>query len=346
MRTRVRKALCGVAAAALVMAVTAACAAGTEKAPSTPSPVDTTTQQETPIGMPNPASVYCIEQGGKLETRSDADGNQSGLCIFPDGTKRNQWDFWRANHPEGDEPAVEPEGPVGLANPASVYCIERGGTLEMREAAAGTSGYCVFPDGTEKEEWEYWPVDEASVIDPDAPVGLANPASVYCLERGGELEMREEAAGTSGYCRFPDGTEKEEWEYWRENHPSQAAAGSIADYASPTEAPSGTPQIVRQVSAEESEEIARRFVLNSATYRFDGIDGSLELVSTIVASHPGRTVFTLVFTSANAGYGDRTGAVVEEVETPHKAEITLVGDRVTSAVLDGEWDMMAQEMVQ
>jgi len=46
--------------------------------------------------------------------------------------------------------------------------------------------------------------------------GLANPASVYCEENGGELEIREdEAGGQIGYCIFPDGSECEEWEYYR-----------------------------------------------------------------------------------------------------------------------------------
>jgi putative hemolysin len=45
---------------------------------------------------------------------------------------------------------------AGLANPASVYCLEQGGTLEMRTDDAGTSGYCIFEDGSECEEWAYF----------------------------------------------------------------------------------------------------------------------------------------------------------------------------------------------
>jgi putative hemolysin len=32
--------------------------------------------------MPNPASVYCTQQGNKLEIRTAADGSQNGICIF------------------------------------------------------------------------------------------------------------------------------------------------------------------------------------------------------------------------------------------------------------------------
>ena len=44
-----------------------------------------------------------------------------------------------------------------LANPASVYCEEQGGTLEIRtDAEGGQAGYCLFDDGSECEEWAYY----------------------------------------------------------------------------------------------------------------------------------------------------------------------------------------------
>jgi putative hemolysin len=49
---------------------------------------------------------------------------------------------------------------------------------------------------------------------PLAP-GLPNPASVHCIEQGYELEMRTDDKGTSGYCLFPDGSECEEWAFFR-----------------------------------------------------------------------------------------------------------------------------------
>jgi len=48
-------------------------------------------------------------------------------------------------------------GSPGLANPASVYCTEQGGTLEIRsDTEAGQVGYCLFADGSECEEWAYY----------------------------------------------------------------------------------------------------------------------------------------------------------------------------------------------
>ena len=45
---------------------------------------------------------------------------------------------------------------AGLANPAAVYCLEQGGTLEMRTDEAGTSGFCIFDDGSECAQWAYF----------------------------------------------------------------------------------------------------------------------------------------------------------------------------------------------
>jgi putative hemolysin len=45
--------------------------------------------------MANPASVYCEEQGYKLEIVTADDGSQSGLCIFPDGSSCDEWAYYR-----------------------------------------------------------------------------------------------------------------------------------------------------------------------------------------------------------------------------------------------------------
>ncbi len=53
----------------------------------------------------------------------------------------------------------EENGPAGMANPASVYCIEQGGTPEIREdprPSGGQYGVCVLPNGTECDEWAYY----------------------------------------------------------------------------------------------------------------------------------------------------------------------------------------------
>jgi putative hemolysin len=45
--------------------------------------------------MPNPASVYCQEQGYQVEIRTAEDGSQAGYCIFPDGGECDEWAYYR-----------------------------------------------------------------------------------------------------------------------------------------------------------------------------------------------------------------------------------------------------------
>ncbi len=47
-------------------------------------------------------------------------------------------------------------GNAGMANPASVYCVDQGGKLEIREGEGGQLGVCIMPDGTECDEWEFF----------------------------------------------------------------------------------------------------------------------------------------------------------------------------------------------
>jgi uncharacterized protein len=62
------------------------------------APVSTELPQ---ASIPNPASVYCGQQGYKSEIRTAADGSQSGVCIFPDGSECDEW----AYYPESALPA-------------------------------------------------------------------------------------------------------------------------------------------------------------------------------------------------------------------------------------------------
>ena len=68
--------------------------------------------------------------------------------------------FWHFNKEiimADNEDKTKEENDVGLANPASVYCLEQDGTLEVREDEAGNQyGVCIFSDGSECEEWTYY----------------------------------------------------------------------------------------------------------------------------------------------------------------------------------------------
>lgn len=46
-------------------------------------------------GLANPASVYCVDQGGKLEIKTDEQGGQYGVCVFADGSECEEWAYYR-----------------------------------------------------------------------------------------------------------------------------------------------------------------------------------------------------------------------------------------------------------
>ena len=74
----------------------------TPQSQPTPDSVPTDIPQ---ANMPNPASVYCEQQGYHVEIRTAADGSQAGYCIFPDGSEYDEWAYFRGEC-----------GPVGQAS--------------------------------------------------------------------------------------------------------------------------------------------------------------------------------------------------------------------------------------
>jgi putative hemolysin len=111
---------------------------------------------EPDIGLPNPASVYCEEQGYTLEMRTDENGTY-GVCVFPDGSECEEWAFYRGECRPGTE--VQPtEVPVAPTEPSP----EAPDPARARDAALDyifdRYGEIVFPppgsDWTEKDVTE------------------------------------------------------------------------------------------------------------------------------------------------------------------------------------------------
>jgi len=81
------------------------------------------------------------------------------------------------------------------------------------------------------------------------------------------------------------------------------------------------------------------FVENSPTYSWDGVEGSIEVVESYKTRNTNAVWEVVVaFTSASAGYGDRSGQMVATVITDHVITVTVEGDSVTAAVIDESWD--------
>ena len=49
----------------------------------------------TSAGLANPASEFCVAQGGEVEIVSEADG-EVGYCNLPDGTRVEEWEYFRS----------------------------------------------------------------------------------------------------------------------------------------------------------------------------------------------------------------------------------------------------------
>jgi putative hemolysin len=63
-----------------------------------------------------------------------------------------------------------------MPNPASAYCVEQGYKSEIRTADDGSqTGYCIFPDGSECDEWAYFRGECGSTV----PATEAQDISVY-----------------------------------------------------------------------------------------------------------------------------------------------------------------------
>ena len=99
------------------------------------------------------------------------------------------------------------------------------------------------------------------------------------------------------------------------------------------------------ISQEESQEIARQYVINEPTFVFDGMAETLALVNTTTLKCPYCWEFVYQFDCRQAGYGNRTGLMVAQVITPHTATIVVQEGKVTSAVMDSKWDMMGQKFI-
>lgn len=54
-----------------------------------------------------------------------------------------------------------------------------------------------------------------------ASTSVANPASDYCVKKGGKLEFVKEESGEKGICHLPEGTVIEEWELFRKDNPQK-----------------------------------------------------------------------------------------------------------------------------
>jgi putative hemolysin len=73
----------------------------TTEAPVTEAPVSEAPTSTTSMGsgtqVANPASEYCVAQGGDVEIVDEDDG-QVGYCNLPDGTRIEEWEYFNQSN--------------------------------------------------------------------------------------------------------------------------------------------------------------------------------------------------------------------------------------------------------
>ena len=90
--------------------------------------------------VPNPASVFCEQNGGKLELRQDASGATAGICVFPDGSECDEWAYFRKECKPGDslaEPVLPASPEATQPSPAAETEIASDGWKVYRNAELG-----------------------------------------------------------------------------------------------------------------------------------------------------------------------------------------------------------------
>jgi len=77
---------------------------------------------------------------------------------------------------------------TAIANPASVYCEDQGGTLVIQQKTNGEYGVCFFEDNRQCEEWALFrgecPVGGLKVT------GWITEEQIYCSITGGEVDVQ------------------------------------------------------------------------------------------------------------------------------------------------------------
>jgi len=185
-------------------------------------------------------------------------------------------------------------------------------------AVFALSGCMIFKNSTGKN---------ANQVNIKDNTRLANPAAVFCDKQGGSSKIMTKPDGSQyGICAFADGSQCEEWAYFRgECQPNTTYSEEFNEF-----------------SKEKAQQIAQDWVLkNSPTYTFDGFD--LKPIATTLAGKLGFYTANFSFKSRQAGYGDRTGQAAAQMITNHIIVIDLIDGQVVGAVTDNQYDEFKKE---
>jgi putative hemolysin len=113
-------------------------------------PTPTPTQEN--VGLANPASVFCNDQGGQLLIQTRPDGGQYGICVFEDNLQCEEWAMFRGDCPVG---GIKITGYITIA---AQFCAISGGEYAItgNSGADDEQGTCTFKNGVTCDVWDYY----------------------------------------------------------------------------------------------------------------------------------------------------------------------------------------------
>ncbi len=102
--------------------------------------------------------MFCEQNGGTLELRTDASGGVAGICIFPNGSECDEWAFFRGECKPADPTAapVQDPTPTGISTPIPINPADYEGWWTYVNP---TYGFSLLLPGD-------WSIDETTVGDP------------------------------------------------------------------------------------------------------------------------------------------------------------------------------------
>lgn len=199
---------------------------------------------------------------------------------------------------------------TGLANPAAVYCLEHGGSLQPQQNQGGSYSNCVFADGSYCEEWAYFR-------------GECQPGDSLKNNESEQIISFEECAA-AGYVIL-------------ETYPKQCQTPDNRIFTEET-------VLEDQYSLEQSQQLAQEWIeKNCQTYIYDGVN--LQLAKSEVLRCPGCYQFIFTFQSSQAGYGDRSDKMSAQVITDHELQVAMEQGKINKAVTDNLYDELNQSML-
>ncbi len=161
---------------------------------------------------------------------------------------------------------------------------------------------------------------------PPDDTGLANPASVYCEEQGYRLEMRTDENDTYGVCVFPDGSECEEWAFFRGECGPGSGPDDVEETVTVPDPAAARDAALAYIAANYSgqvtmpgagwteENITEEGLVGASTFRYTAGDWVAIVSFPVVA--PDATIYQVVATDQATGFRwegevDAAGQVTE-----------------------------------